>query len=376
MPLAFLPSPSSAVWLLGPIPVRAFALCMVAGVLAGLWLTDRRYRRAGGRDGVILNIATVAVPVGIVGARIYSVATNSQLYFGAGRDWLDALRFWNGGLGVAGAAAAGAVAAWAYCRRAGIDLGPVALAAAPVLPVAQAIAVCGNWFTQTLYGAPSGLPWAVAIAPAHRAAGYQGSATFQPIFLYECLLYLLVAAAVSYAIRRFSLRGDTAFAVYAGLYATCRAVVEAQRVDYSPRWFGVRTDLVAMLVIMVVAWSFLLLAKARPYRRPPARVSEAAARLTGRALRPRSVSAIAERLAQLAARPEPGLPSVQEIPPAPVPADGAADPARLAEPAPEPGTSMASPGTGPAGQAATASAEQSAQSSGQLANAAQAADPA
>ena len=96
---------------------------------------------------------------------------------------------------MAGAVAAGAVATWAYCRQNGIELGPLALAAAPALPVAQAIAVWGNWFSQGLYGRPSGLPWAVEISPAHRAAGYQAVATFQPIFLYESLLYLLVAAA-------------------------------------------------------------------------------------------------------------------------------------------------------------------------------------
>src|ERR1700733_6276112 len=95
MPAAFLPSPASDIWHLGPLPVRAFALCMVAGVLAGLWLTDWRYRRAGGQQGVILNVATVAVPVGIIGARLYSVVTNYRLYFEHGRDWIDAFRVWD-----------------------------------------------------------------------------------------------------------------------------------------------------------------------------------------------------------------------------------------------------------------------------------------
>jgi prolipoprotein diacylglyceryl transferase len=290
MPAAFLPSPASAVWHLGPIPIRAFALSMVAGLLAGLWLTDRRYRKAGGPDRVVLNVATVAVPVGIVGARIYSVVTNFHLYFGGGRDWMDALRFWNGGLGMAGAVAAGAVAAWLYCRRAGIEIGPLALAAAPALPMAQAIAVWGNWFTQSLYGRPSGLPWAVAIAPSHRATSYQAEATFQPIFLYESLLYLLVAVAVGYGIRRYALSGDLAFALYAGLYAAARFCVEAQRVDYTPRLFGLRTNEVAMLAVLVAAWSYLLVSRRR--RQRPADRADAA-RPAGRALRPRSDSAVA-----------------------------------------------------------------------------------
>jgi prolipoprotein diacylglyceryl transferase len=317
MPAAFLPSPASSLWHLGPIPLRAFSLCMVAGVLAGLWLTDRRYRKAGGQEGVILAVATIAVPVGIVGARIYSVVTNAHLYFGGGRDWVDVLRFWNGGLGIAGAVAAGAIAAWAYCRRAGIELGPLALAAAPALPVAQAIAVWGNWFTQSLYGRPSSLPWAVAIAPAKRAVGYQAFATFQPIFLYESALYLLVALAVIYGIRRWRLTGDRAFALYAGLYATVRFFAEAQRVDDTPRLFGMRTNEVALLATLIVAWSYLLLVRSRRYRQPIARLAAATATTASRpvqALRPRSDSGLADRLAHQAgtaraARPDPAGPA-------------------------------------------------------------------
>lgn len=292
MPAAFLPSPASSVWHLGPLPVRAFALCMVAGVLAGLWLTDRRYRKAGGHEDVILKVATVAVPVGIVGARIYSVVTSYRLYLGSGHDWVDVLRFWNGGLGVAGAVAAGALATWLYCRQRGIELGPLALAAAPALPVAQAIAVWGNWFTQTLYGRPSGLPWAVAIAPSHRATGYQAAATFQPIFLYESLLYLMVALAVGYGIRRWALSGDLAFALYAALYATARFFVEAQRVDYTPRLFGLRTNEVAMLAVLLAAWSYLLTVGHRRRERAADLVPVARPRI--RPLRPRSDTAVAE----------------------------------------------------------------------------------
>jgi len=301
MPAAFLPSPASDIWHLGPVPVRAFALCMVAGVVAGLWLTDWRYRRAGGQRGIVLNVATVAVPVGIVGARVYSVATNYRLYFGHGRDWVSALRIWEGGLGVAGAVAAGALATWVYCYRHDIEIGPLALAAAPALPVAQAIAVWGNWFSQSLYGRPSGLPWAVAIAPSHRAAGYQAAATFQPIFLYESLLYLLVAAAVGYAIRRFALPGDRAFALYAGLYATARLFVEAQRVGYTPRLFGLRTNEVAMLAIGIAAWSYLVIVRSRRRRalaQLARRPGPAEPLLPPRPLRARSGTAVAARLDQ------------------------------------------------------------------------------
>ncbi len=304
---AYLPSPASAVWHLGVIPVRAYALCVLAAVLAGLWLTDRRCRRSGGRPGVILDLATVSVPVGLIGARAYSVLTDVHRYFGPGRDWTDVLRVWDGGMGVAAAVAAGAVAAWAYCRRIGVEVGPVALAAAPALAVAQAISVWGNWFSQELYGTPSGLPWAVAIAPQHRAAGFQSAATFQPLFLYESLFDLLVAVAVAVAIRRYALSGGRAFALYAALWTAVGTVIQRLRIDYSPRLFGLRTNMLAMVVVFVAACAYLAATRRRQRfaatvsRAPEATVSRAPApsgpTAGWRVLRPRSSRATAAQLA-------------------------------------------------------------------------------
>ena len=292
MPAAYLPSPASSIWHLGVIPVRAYPLCMVAGVVAALWLTSRRYVRSGGRPGVVLDIAVIAVPAGLIGARVYSVATDFSRYFGAGRDWTDMLRVWQGGMGIAGAVAAGGLAAWLFCRRSGIDIGPVALAAAPALAVAQAIAVWGNWFSQTLYGAPSALPWAVAISPQHRVLSYESAATFQPLFLYESAADLLIAVGISYAIRRYVLSGGTAFAWYAGLWAVSGAVIEAMRADYSPRLLGVRSNLLGMLVVLVAAGTCVAVADHRRRERGATDASRTDTR--PQPLRPRSSRAAAE----------------------------------------------------------------------------------
>jgi prolipoprotein diacylglyceryl transferase len=294
MPVAYLPSPANSVWHVGAIPVRAYALCMVAGVVAALWLTDRRYRKATGQRGVILDLATVAVPVGLVGARIYSVLADFDLYFGTGRDWTDVLRVWRGGMGVAGAVAAGALAAWVYCRRTGIKVGPVALAAAPALAVAQAISVWGNWFSQTLYGQPSGLPWAVAIAPQHRVAGYQAAAAFQPLFLYQSALDLLIAAGLSYAIHRYTLSGGRAFALYGASWAAAGAAIEVMRLDYSPMLFGLRSNVIGMLVIGVLAVGYLATVHHRSRQRASLRTAEPP--LRQQMLRPRSSRATAGRI--------------------------------------------------------------------------------
>jgi prolipoprotein diacylglyceryl transferase len=266
MPVAFLPSPAHSVWNLGPIPIRGYALCVILGVIAGLWITDRRYRRIGGRAGLILDIATAAVPAGLIGARAYSVITDFSLYFGHGRDWTGVLRIWDGRLGLPGGIAAGALAAWICCRRAGTGLRPVAAAAAPALAFGQAIAVWGNLFSHSLIGPPSTLPWAVEIAPVYRVTGFESFATFQPAFLYESVWNLIAGALVIYAIGRLLLTGDRAFALYAELYAIGRFWTEALVIGSSPHVLGLRVNQVVM--VAVIAGSAVYLYATRAKRGP------------------------------------------------------------------------------------------------------------
>jgi prolipoprotein diacylglyceryl transferase len=274
MSAAFLPSPSRAIWQLGPVPVRGYAICIILGILVALRIATRRYRKIGGRDGVMLEVATLAVPAGLLGARAYGVLTDSQLYLGHGEDWTDMLRIWDGKIGLPGAVAAGALAAWLACRRAGVALGPVAGAVAPGLAVGQAIGRWGNWFSQALYGRPSALPWAVEIAPEHRVRGYESFATFQPVFLYECAWDVLVAVGVLYAMRRFLLTGDRAFALYAGGYAIGGWWTQSLRIDPSQHVLGLRAGQWVLAAVLAAAAGYLFLTRRQ---RGPDDLSRAAA---------------------------------------------------------------------------------------------------
>ena len=186
------------------------------GILVAVRLASRRYQQLGGDRGVILDVATWAVPAALIGARLYSVVTDYELYFKPGRDWIDIFRVWDGGIGMPGAVVAGILGAWLGCRRAGVRFGPVAGAAAPAVAIGQAIGRWGNWFNQELYGRPSSLPWAVEIDPAHRVIPYENYATFQPAFLYESLWDLALGLALIWAAGRFRLTGDRVLALYAG----------------------------------------------------------------------------------------------------------------------------------------------------------------
>ena len=192
--LAYLPSPSQGVWHLGPLPIRAYALCILAGIFTAVWLTGRRWEARGGRREDIADIAIWAVPFGILGGRLYHVITDPELYFTAGRQPIHALYIWDGGLGIPGAVALGAVGAWLGCRRRGIKLADFADAVAPGLVLAQAIGRWGNYFNQELYGSPTHLPWALYIDPAHRPVDSPTVALYHPTFLYESLWDLGVMA--------------------------------------------------------------------------------------------------------------------------------------------------------------------------------------
>ena len=262
--LASIPSPSQGVWELGPFPLRAYALCIIAGIVAAAWLTDRRWIARGGAPGDVLDIATWAVPFGIIGGRIYHVITSPQAYFGEGGEPLRAFAIWEGGLGIWGAIFFGGVGAWIACRRRGIPLPAFADAVAPGLLVAQAIGRLGNWFNQELFGRPTDLPWGLEIDPLNRQEGYEAFATFHPTFLYELLWNLAAAAVVIWADRRFRLSHGRAFALYVALYCAGRLWIELLRIDDANRFLGVRINVFTAVVVGLLAVAYFVWQRGRP----------------------------------------------------------------------------------------------------------------
>jgi prolipoprotein diacylglyceryl transferase len=255
MTLAYLPSPSRGVVHLGPFPLRAYALCIIAGVVLAVVVGNRRFIARGGQPGAVADVATIAVPFGLVGARIYHVVTTPSPYL---HDPVRALYVWQGGLGIPGGILGGVLAGWVVCRRRGIRPGAFADAIAPGVAFAQAVGRFGNYFNQELFGRPTTLPWGLEIDPAHRPAKYADVATFHPTFLYESIWDVVVGVVVIWADRRFRLSGGRAFALYLGLYAIGRSFVEALRVDEAEHFLGIRLNDFVMGVVLAGAVAFLV----------------------------------------------------------------------------------------------------------------------
>ena len=278
-----IPSPEQGVWHLGPVPLRAYALCIIAGIIVAVWMGERRWVARGGRAGDVTEVATWMVPFGILGGRIYHVITTPEPYFGDGGEPLHALYIWEGGLGIWGAIALGGVGAWIGCRRRRIKLPPFADALAPGIAVAQAIGRLGNYFNQELFGRQTDLPWALQIDAAHRPDGYATVATYHPTFLYELLWDLGVAALVIWADRRFRLGHGRAFALYVAAYTVGRAWIEALRIDPANDILGLRLNLWTCLLVFIGAVTyFVVSARLRPgreenvFRTDPAAEADAA----------------------------------------------------------------------------------------------------
>jgi prolipoprotein diacylglyceryl transferase len=264
--LAAIPSPTQGVWELGPLPIRAYALCIIAGIVAAAVIGERRWVARGGAPGVVMDIAVWAVPFGIIGGRIYHVISSPQAYFGEGGDPWRAFAIWEGGLGIWGAIAFGALGAWIACRRRGIPLPAFADTIAPALLVAQALGRLGNWFNNELYGGPTTLPWGLRVYewdggravrdPSGQAIALEG--LYHPTFLYELLWNLAAAAVLVWADRRWRLGHGRVFALYVALYCLGRFWIELLRVDPATMIGGVRINVfVAGLLFLAGVVGFL-----------------------------------------------------------------------------------------------------------------------
>lgn len=275
--LATIPSPDRGVWYLGPLPLRAYALCIIAGIIVAIWWGERRWVARGGIKGEVTDIAVWAVPFGLVGGRLYHVITDNQKYFGPGKDPLAALQIWNGGLGIWGAIALGAVGAWIACRRRGIPLPAMADALAPGIVVAQAIGRLGNYFNQELYGGDTTLPWGLEIyrrvtqegredALAGIAIDHTPIQVVHPTFLYELLWNLGVALLIVWADRKFRLGHGRVFALYVAGYTAGRFWIELMRTDEATLILGTRVNVFVSAIVFFGAIAYFIIAKSRGER--------------------------------------------------------------------------------------------------------------
>ncbi|WP_280485127.1 prolipoprotein diacylglyceryl transferase [Nocardia farcinica] len=268
--LAYIPSPPQGVWHIGPIPLRAYALCIILGIVVAIWWGERRWQQRGGREGTVLDVAMFAVPFGLIGGRAYHVATDWRKYFGEGGNPVEALYIWQGGLGIWGAVFLGGIGAWIACRIYRIPLPAFGDAIAPPILLAQAIGRLGNWFNQELYGRETTLPWGLEIYPRFDAAGdpdpMNGISNgvvekiVHPTFLYELLWNVLVVIALVQLDKRFRIGHGRLFALYVAGYSFGRFFVELMRDDEATLVAGIRINNFTSALVFLAAIAYFVFA--------------------------------------------------------------------------------------------------------------------
>ncbi|MBI2704921.1 MAG: prolipoprotein diacylglyceryl transferase [Actinobacteria bacterium] len=266
--IAAIPSPSSN--RLGPF--TAYGLMIATGVVLGVWLARNRWRDRGGDPEDISTIALWAVPAGLIGARLYHVITDNQLYFREGKNPWEAFAIWNGGLGIPGGIVVGVGVGLFVAYKKGLRLPPGLDTVAPALPLAQAIGRLGNWFNQELYGRPTELPWGLQISCRVRESteyncnAYPADTTFQPTFLYESLWNLALVGLLLWLDKKRVIRPGRLFAVYIGGYFLGRLWVESLRSDSANLIFGLRVNI--WTSVLAIAGAILVLLIGGVRRRP------------------------------------------------------------------------------------------------------------
>ena len=252
MLLAF-PTPSNSALEIGPLTIHFYALCIIAGVTVAVLLGDRRFRASTPLGaGVVSEVAITAVPVGVIGGRIYHVISSPSDYFGANGNVIDALKIWEGGLGIWGAISLGLFGAYVRYRvlQKRIDLPSFAVfidALAPGILFAQAIGRFGNWFNGELFGRPLDTWWALEVPSRYRPFGYSEFESFHPTFLYEAIWCVLVAIVLM----KFgtSLRSGQVFAAYVAAYCFGRFFIELIRIDSANTIAGLRVNVWVSVIV-------------------------------------------------------------------------------------------------------------------------------
>lgn len=276
MILASIPSPSydlqvfrlgewfrsiGATWFTADLSIHTYALCILAGILAALWISDRRLVARGVESGLVIDVALFTVPLGIIGGRFYHVLTHSGDYFGDGKDIMHVFYIWEGGMAIFGAIIGGLIGAIIGCRVVGLRLTSYLDALAPGMLVAQAMGRLGNYFNHELFGWPTDLPWGLEIESTNPAfpAGLSEGTLFHPTFLYEMIWNFLGAAVVIWLGRRFVLQWGRQFALYLVWYGLGRIVWETIRLDPSDIIVGLRTNVWAAVGAVVVGTAIFVI---------------------------------------------------------------------------------------------------------------------
>jgi phosphatidylglycerol---prolipoprotein diacylglyceryl transferase len=273
---------------LGPLQIHWYGIIFAAAALAGALLGARVATWLGEDPEHGWSMLLPIMVLAIIGARLYHVI---HLWDHYAANPIQIPQIWNGGIGIPGGIAGGALALFLYTRSNHLNTARWMDVSAPVLLLGQAIGRLGNFVNQELYGPPTMLcgsefppclPFGIPIDAAHRAgtpwtvdAFPVDTTQFVPLFAYEAVLNLIGAVVILYVIRRFGPRlfaGDAAL-MYLMWYGTVRTLLEQYRVN---NWtiLGVPTAVWIGILAVVLSAAWLIYRHRRGWGSPMIRPAD------------------------------------------------------------------------------------------------------
>ncbi len=250
--------------------LRWYGVLVMTGVIVAAWIAERELVRHGENGEHIWNSLIWALPVGVVGARLWYVANTT---LGGNSYYMDnpgqIMNIPQGGLHFYGGLLFGGIAMYIYIKRNNLDLWLLMDVAAPVTMIGQAIARPANFINQELYGQPTTLPWGIPIDAAHRISQYSdmtlypASTRFHPTFAYEMIWNFITAGTLLWLARKFpeKFKPGAMFSWWLVLAGVGRVLIEFFRPD-QPRIPGTGVSYSALVAgLMALAGVIMLLVR-------------------------------------------------------------------------------------------------------------------
>lgn len=200
------------------IDVAWYGILIAAGMFIGTILGIKEANRVGIGEDALLDFLIIALPLSIIGARLYYVVFEWDRYSG---NLMEILNIRNGGLAIHGGVITAIIVGVIFTRVRKIDFWLLADVAAPSLVLGQAIGRWGNYINQEAHGGPTNLPWGIMV----------DGIKVHPTFLYESIWNVGVFFFLIWYRKHHQKVAGELFLLYLVLYSFIRVFIEGLRTD-------------------------------------------------------------------------------------------------------------------------------------------------
>ena len=223
------------------VDIMWYGILMATGMILGVLLALKEAKRVGIDEDDVLNLALIAIPSGLLGARLYYVIFNWSYY---SQNVSEILNFRGGGMAIHGALIGGILAGFIYTKIKGIYFFKMADAVMLGIPLAQAIGRWGNYINGEAHGGPTDLPWGIMV----------DGMKVHPTFLYESIWDLGIFIFLWLFRKNKKYEGQLAI-TYIILYSIGRFFIEGLRTDslmIGPLRMAQVISLVAIIICLLL----------------------------------------------------------------------------------------------------------------------------